>query len=165
MCLERGADLHTVQLMPLQLTVSCFSKIQIGFTILVPAHLGSPGQRAIKRMLLSLLFTAVEPSKSVCVSSQVRVLYGGNDVFDYEVRRAFWHDICLAIISVVTIVVLMLILTSCSVWLTVWGVITIVLSFPLAYFFYRVVFNDVALGMLNGAAAFVVIGIGNTHTS
>jgi len=29
-CLERGADLHTAQLMPLLLTVSCFSKIQIG---------------------------------------------------------------------------------------------------------------------------------------
>ena len=37
------------QLMPLSLTVSCFSKIQIGFTFLAPAHLGSPGQRAIKR--------------------------------------------------------------------------------------------------------------------
>ena len=49
-CLERDADLHTAQLMPLPLTVSCFSKIQIGFTFLVPAHLGSPGQRAIKRM-------------------------------------------------------------------------------------------------------------------
>ena len=49
-CLERGADLHTVRLMPLPLTVSCFSKIQIGFTFLVPAHLGSPGHRAIKRM-------------------------------------------------------------------------------------------------------------------
>ena len=36
--------------MPLPLTVSCFSKIQIGFTILVPAHLGSPGQRAVKRV-------------------------------------------------------------------------------------------------------------------
>ena len=36
-CLERGADLHMAQLMPLQLTVSCFSKIQIGFTFLVPA--------------------------------------------------------------------------------------------------------------------------------
>jgi len=34
-CLERGADLHIVQLMPLLLTVSCFSKIQIGFTFLV----------------------------------------------------------------------------------------------------------------------------------
>jgi len=42
-CLERGADLHVAQLMPLPLTVSCFSKIQIGFTFLVPAHLGSPG--------------------------------------------------------------------------------------------------------------------------
>jgi len=38
--LEQGADL----LMPLPLTVSCFSKIQIGFTFLVPAHLGSPEQ-------------------------------------------------------------------------------------------------------------------------
>jgi len=49
-CLERGADLHTAQLMPLPLTVSCSSKIQIGFTFLVPAHLGSPGQRAVKRV-------------------------------------------------------------------------------------------------------------------
>jgi len=49
-CLERGADLHTAQLIPLPLTVSCFSKIQIVFTFLVPAHLGSPGQRAVKRV-------------------------------------------------------------------------------------------------------------------
>ena len=49
-CLERGADLHMAQLMPLPLTVSCFRKIQIGFTFLVPAHLGSPGQKAIKRV-------------------------------------------------------------------------------------------------------------------
>ena len=49
-CLEQGADLHTAQLMPQPLTVSCFSKIQIGFTFLVPAHLGSPGKRAVKRV-------------------------------------------------------------------------------------------------------------------
>jgi len=49
-CLEQGADLHMAQSMPLPLTASCFSKIQIGFTFLVPAHLGSPGQRAIKCM-------------------------------------------------------------------------------------------------------------------
>jgi len=47
-CLERVADLHMSQLMPLPLTVSCFSKIQIGFTFLVPAHPGSPGKRAVK---------------------------------------------------------------------------------------------------------------------
>jgi len=51
-CLEQGADLHMAQLMPLPLTVSCFSKIQIGFTFLVAAHLGSPGKRAIKRVCM-----------------------------------------------------------------------------------------------------------------
>ena len=50
--LEQGADSHMAQLMPLPLTVSCFSKIQIGFTFLVPAHTGSTGQRAVKRVLL-----------------------------------------------------------------------------------------------------------------
>jgi len=40
----------TAQLMPLPLTVSCFSKIQNDFTFLVPAHSGSPGQRAVKRV-------------------------------------------------------------------------------------------------------------------
>ena len=48
-CLERGADLHMAQLMPLPFTVSCFSKIQIVFTFLVLAHPGSPGKRAVKR--------------------------------------------------------------------------------------------------------------------
>jgi len=38
------------QLMPLPLTVSCFSKIQIGFTFLVRAHPGSPSQKAVKRV-------------------------------------------------------------------------------------------------------------------
>jgi len=47
-CLERGADLHMAQLMPLPLTVSSFSKIRIGFTFLVLAHPGSPGQWAVE---------------------------------------------------------------------------------------------------------------------
>jgi len=47
---ERGADLHMAQLMLLPLTVSCFSKIQIGFAFLVPDYLGSPGQRTVKRV-------------------------------------------------------------------------------------------------------------------
>ena len=55
-CLERGADLHLAQLMPLPLTVSCFSEIQIGFTFLVPAHLGNPGQRAVKRVCVLVSF-------------------------------------------------------------------------------------------------------------
>jgi len=49
-CLEQGAILHLAQLMPLPLplTVSFFSKIQIGSIFLVPAHPGSPGKRADK---------------------------------------------------------------------------------------------------------------------
>ena len=58
-CLERGADLHMAQLMPLPLTVSCFSKIQIGFTVLTTAHPGSPGQRAVKRVCVLFLMRAV----------------------------------------------------------------------------------------------------------
>jgi len=42
--------LHMAQLMPLPLTFSCFSKIQIGFTFLLPAHPGGPGKRAVKRV-------------------------------------------------------------------------------------------------------------------
>ena len=56
-CLERGAELHMAQLMPLPLTISCFSKIQIGFTSLVPAHLGSPGKRAVKRVCVWVCVT------------------------------------------------------------------------------------------------------------
>ena len=48
--LSAWSDLHMFQLMPLPLTVSCFSKIRIGFAFLVPAHLGGPGERAFKRV-------------------------------------------------------------------------------------------------------------------
>ena len=51
-CLERGADLHMAQLMPLPLTVSCSGKIQIGFTFLVLAYPGYPGNEAVKWLSL-----------------------------------------------------------------------------------------------------------------
>ena len=47
-CLERGADLHMAQLMPLSLTLSCFSKIHICFTFLVPAYPGSPDKGPLR---------------------------------------------------------------------------------------------------------------------
>ena len=56
-CLDRGADLHMALLMPLPLTVFCFTKIQFGFTFLVPAHLGSPGQRAVKWVCVCVLLS------------------------------------------------------------------------------------------------------------
>ena len=66
-CLERGAYLHMAQLMPLPLTVSCFSKIQIGFTFLVLAHPGSPRKRAVKRVCCVCMCVCV------CVCSCVYV--------------------------------------------------------------------------------------------
>jgi len=74
-CLERVADLHMAQLMPLPLTVSCFSKIQIGFTFLVAAHMGSPGQRAVKRLC-------------VCSSRSLSIGSGGVDVRSRYLRLA-----------------------------------------------------------------------------
>ena len=55
-CLQRGAELHMAQLMPLPLAVSCFSKIHMGFIFLVLAHPGSRGQRAVKRVCVCVLF-------------------------------------------------------------------------------------------------------------
>ena len=69
-CLERGVDLHMAQLMPLPLTVSCFSKIQIGFTFLVPADLGSPGLRAVKRVCV-----CVSIDRGAAEEQQHRVVY------------------------------------------------------------------------------------------
>jgi len=55
--------MHMAQLMPLPLTVSCFSKIQIGFTCLVPAHLGSPGTRAVKRVCVCVFVSIVKSTE------------------------------------------------------------------------------------------------------
>ena len=54
------------QLMPLPLIVSCVSKIQIGFTFLVPAHLGSPGKRAIKRVCVCVCSIFISAAPSPC---------------------------------------------------------------------------------------------------
>ena len=61
------------QLMPLPLTVSCFSKIQIGFTFLVPAHLGSPGKRAVKCVCVCLYVLVLQGSilnSTICMSTE-----------------------------------------------------------------------------------------------
>ena len=63
-CLVRDADLHMAQRIPLPLTVSCFSKIQIGFTFLLRAHRGGPGQRAVKRVCVCVCVT------TFCIAEQ-----------------------------------------------------------------------------------------------
>ena len=76
-CLELGADLHMAQLMPLPLTASCFSKIQIGFTFLVPAHPGSPGQRAVKRVCVCVCVCHNMSSCLLVEIQPMKYLFGG----------------------------------------------------------------------------------------
>ncbi|PWA19700.1 hypothetical protein CCH79_00006861 [Gambusia affinis] len=93
-------------------------------------------------------------------TSEVKVLYGGTELFDDEVRHTFYNDMMLAVISGVCITALVYILTSFSVFLTFFGLAAIGQSCLMALFLYHVVFGVRYLGILNGVAAFVIIGIG-----
>ncbi|XP_034025858.1 protein dispatched homolog 3 [Thalassophryne amazonica] len=93
-------------------------------------------------------------------TSQVKVLYGGTELFDDEVRHTFHNDMMLAVISGACISLLVFVLTSFSVFLTFFGLASIGLSCLMALFLYHVVFGVRYLGILNGVAAFVIIGIG-----
>ncbi|XP_073767336.1 protein dispatched homolog 3 isoform X1 [Danio rerio] len=93
-------------------------------------------------------------------TSKVKVLYGGTELFDDEVRKTFNSDMLLALFSGGCITVLVYVLTSFSVFLTFFGLASIGLSCLVALFLYHVVFGVKYLGILNGVAAFVIIGIG-----
>ena len=79
-CLERGADLHMAQLMPLSLTVSCSSKIQIGFAFLVPVHPDRPGQRAVKWMC-GIIWTICRQSAPRCRPTPHHSIFRGRMLF------------------------------------------------------------------------------------
>ncbi|XP_070561577.1 protein dispatched homolog 3-like [Ptychodera flava] len=93
-------------------------------------------------------------------SESIMVLYGGTELFDWEVQQTFYHDISMGAISGALIFLLVFILTSFSLWLTIYGFISIATSFGLAFVVYRVVFAYESFGILNGISIFVVIGIG-----
>ena len=74
-CLEPDADLRMAQLMPLPLTVSCFSKIQIGFTFLVPAHPGSLGKGPLNGSLYYNFCHTFVPYTLRCAGKTLLVFY------------------------------------------------------------------------------------------
>ena len=77
-----GARCRLIQLMPLSLTVSCFSKIQIGFTFLESAHPGSPGQRAVKWMCVFVC---------VCVHANIRRYEVHKRILGYSMRKVHMY--------------------------------------------------------------------------
>ena len=72
-CLELRAVLHMAQLMPLPLTVSCFSEIQIVFTFL-----GNPGKRAVKQVCVCVLFNLYTSTHKIpyFMKMLVKIKYG-----------------------------------------------------------------------------------------
>jgi len=79
--------LHMAQLMPLPLTISCFSKIQIGIAFLVPALPGSPGKRAVKRVCVCVCVCVCTVMN--CAESTVLL----EPMIRYDVRCYF--NVCL----------------------------------------------------------------------
>ena len=92
--------------------------------------------------------------------SDIEVLYGGDDIFDYELNQAKLHDIKLAAISGGVILITMLILTGFSPSLTLWGALAIVMCYIVALAFYRLVLHFETFSLLTIVTTFVIIGIG-----
>ena len=96
-CLELSADLHMAELMALPLIVSCFSKIQIGFTFLVLAHPRSPGQRAVKRVCVCVCVCVLFRNSAcntagVCfVESVVKTGQVADASHSHQSHGNYWH--------------------------------------------------------------------------
>jgi len=90
--------------MPLPLTVSCFSKIHIGFTFLVPAHLGSPRQRAVKRVCVCVR-ACVRACMHACVCdchTESHAVFTVEGVNGRETNGIMVCDRCLAYSDIVS---------------------------------------------------------------
>jgi len=77
--------------MPLPLTVSCFSKIQIGFTFLVLAHPGSPGQRAVKRVCVCVCTITVYSMQGADIHDTASAL-GGCKAAGYRRHNGYLYE-------------------------------------------------------------------------
>lgn len=90
----------------------------------------------------------------------VRVLYGGQQVFDYEVNKTLWEDMHLALYTIVFVVAFLFVFTRFSPYLTICGFISIVTPIAMAYYLFRVISGVKSVGILSGISVFIIIGIG-----
>jgi len=111
-CLEQGSDLHMAQRIPLPLTVSCFSKIQIGFTFLVPAHPGSPRQRAVKRMCVC--------TRCCVFTAQMWALGCKNQEWSTTKPKVFFVCVVMSLDLMMHVSFFVFLVSSVSDWLNDW---------------------------------------------
>ena len=90
----RGADLHMAQLMPLPLTVSCCSKIQIGFTFLVPADPGSPRQRLLNGCVYVCVWLSCNRKLAGSCFCGVQLLMLSSDLFTEDLCSVVLRAVC-----------------------------------------------------------------------
>lgn len=107
----------------------------------------------------AFLVKYVEAVKKMSTDN-VRVLYGGSDIFDYEVNKTLWEDIGLSVFTIAFVGAFVLVFTRFSIFLTVCGIVSILTPICLAYYLFRVVFHVQSLGILSGISVFIIIGIG-----
>lgn len=88
------------------------------------------------------------------------MLYGGTQIFDYEVNKTLWADIRLSIFTMVFVAAFVFVFTRFSIFLTLFGIVSILTPLCLAYYFFRVSFHIKSLGILSGISLFIIIGIG-----
>lgn len=81
-------------------------------------------------------------------------------MFDYLVSKTMWSDINKAKYTLIIIIIFVFFLTSFSLFLTLFGMLSILLSLPSAYFAFRVIFAIPNVTILSGASLFIIIGIG-----
>ena len=86
------------------------------------------------------------------------MLYGGKQIFDYEVDKTLQADVTLSLFSLAFVFAFLFVFTRFSPFLTVLGVISILSPIFLAYFFFHLVVDS--LGILSGISMFIIIGIG-----
>ena len=89
-CLEQDADLHMVQLMPLPLTVSCFSKMQIGFTFLVPAHLVVPDKGPLNGCVCVCVYTSHTKGTETFRDSSDNTVEENSSIFSLTRMQGKW---------------------------------------------------------------------------
>ena len=90
---------------------------------------------------------------------QVRALYGGTDLYDYQSNKYMMHDVRLIAAGMSTVVMYLYLHTG-SVFISLAGILEIIISFPAAYAFYAFVLKLETISVLQFLAVFIILGIG-----